>query len=118
MGRQTPPWPTLDAQIEAAGVSKHSELGKLIAENQDFGLLEPGEATDGDALPLWVRVMWRKSHPELEHPKHNPLGGYPEVLYTIHQRIMANPDEPRGSRAAAVPPEKPEKPTSKRRGGA
>lgn len=91
---QQPQWPTVEAQLDAAKVTRGSALEQLIRNNQDFHLLHPREAHDDAGLPLWLRVYWRKSHPELEHPAENPGAGYPDVLYNIHAWMLAHHDLP------------------------
>jgi len=60
----TPKWPSVEEQLEAAGIIRGSALDKLIRENQDFHLLSPEESRDNLGLPLWLRVYWRKAHPK------------------------------------------------------
>jgi hypothetical protein len=98
-----PNWPTLEDQLLAAKVANGSALERLIRENQDFGILQPEEANDKADLPLWLRVYWRKSHPELEHPKANPGGGYPDALYTIYAWMLAHQDLPSTGTQPAIP---------------
>ena len=57
-------WPTLKAQIQKAEAPAGSALEKLIRANQDFSLLRAEEAYDKIRIPLWLRVNWRKAHPE------------------------------------------------------
>src|SRR2546425_1149243 len=71
-----PDWPTLDEQLAAGKVASGTPLHQFILENQDFSLLRPEEATDDLDLPLWIRVYWRRLHPELEFPAGDPTGGY------------------------------------------
>lgn len=64
-------YPTLERQLtqEYHGEKVQltgSELAKLIAENQDFEMLRSDEFTDRRGLPPWIRVWWRKGHPEGE----------------------------------------------------
>jgi hypothetical protein len=66
-------------------------LERLVAENQDFALLEPGELRDGLPVPAWLRVLWRREHPD---------GPYPLILKEVHEWMLAHPD--------LVPPEEPE----------
>jgi|SRR5215213_10312009 len=91
---EQPQWPSVQAQIRETNVVRGSALEKLINENQDFQLLQPEEADDDAGLPPWLRVWWRKNHPELEHPTVNPGAGYPDVLYTIYTRMLSQPDLP------------------------
>jgi hypothetical protein len=86
--------PSLQAQLSAAKAPAGSALAKLIENNQDFDLLDPQELHDDVPLPLWLRVHWRKAHPETPHPNINPGAGYPDVLYDIHARMLAHPDMP------------------------
>lgn len=87
-------WPSIKEQLLADKVAKNSALEKLIKENQDFQLLQPEEASDDEGLPLWLRVYWRKNHPDVQHPTVNPGAGYPDVLYEIHDWILAHQDLP------------------------
>lgn len=90
-------WPSIKEQLTAAKAPLGSALENLIKNNQDFQLLAPEEAHDDAGLPLWLRVHWRKAHPDVPHPKDNPGGGYPDVLYTIHNWMLSHPDLPWGS---------------------
>src|SRR5690348_12142891 len=54
-------WPSFKEQTEKDHVLPGSNLEKLIAENQDFGLLRPEEAKDSLRIPLWLRVLWHKN---------------------------------------------------------
>jgi hypothetical protein len=90
-------WPSLQEQLDAAKPPRGSALEKLIKDNQDFGLLRPEEAHDNAELPLWLRVYWRKNHPDVPHPTVNPGAGYPDVLYTIYAWMLSHPDLPWGS---------------------
>lgn len=88
--------PSLASQIRDAEAPKGSTLESLIRENQDFDMLAPSEMDDEYPLPLWLRVLWRKQHPEIQMPEKNPGAAYPEVLSQIHKRMIANPDLPWG----------------------
>jgi hypothetical protein len=92
-----PKWPSLQEQLDAAKPAPGSALEKLIKDNQDFHLLQPEEAHDDAGLPLWLRVFWRKNHPDVQHSTVNPGAGYPDVLYTIHAWMRSHPDLPWGS---------------------
>ena len=92
--------PALNAQIKDANASKGSRLERLIRENQEFELLAPDEFEDKFSYPLWLRVWWRKQHPEVQLPAENPGGAYPEVLSQLSKRIKANPELPWGDAEA------------------
>src|SRR4051812_28688088 len=77
---EIPLWPSLDQQLTADAVPSGSALSRLIAANQDFSILRPEEAKDKIRIPLWLRVAWRKAHPEQAYPGDDPTGGYPLVL--------------------------------------
>jgi hypothetical protein len=89
-----PPWPTLDRQLKAARVQPGTALEKLILGNQDFQMLRAEEAHDKIPVPLWLRVYWRKAHPEVNYSASDPTGGYPHVLKEIaewmalHQELV------------------------------
>src|SRR6266852_1934363 len=81
-------WPGLHEQLQADHVLPGSALAKLIAENQDFGLLRPEEVADSLRLPPWLRVLWRKHHPEGRYLASDPSGGYPLLLRNIYQWMI------------------------------
>ena len=83
-------WPTLRDQMQADGVTPRSALESLIAANQDFSLLRPEEAKDHIPVPLWLRVIWRRAHPELTYSAKDPTGGYPHVLKEIHEWMLSH----------------------------
>jgi hypothetical protein len=95
--------PTVNDQIRQTGAPSGSELEKMIRENQDFDLLAPEELDDAYPIPLWLRVAYRKQHPEIVFPAKNPGGAYPEVLSQVYRRMVANPNEPWGGKASEYP---------------
>ncbi len=109
-----PVWPSLAAQLAAAHAPAGSALAKLIAANQDLALLRPDEAHDRRALPAWLRIYWRKGHPEGRYTAADPTGGYPLVLNEILEWMESHPDlEPAAAdadsaaaRAASAGPER------------
>ena len=61
-------WPSIEEQLRRDNVPPDSALERLIRQHQDVDMLRPEEAIDRIGLPLWLRVYWRKEHPELvEH---------------------------------------------------
>ncbi len=89
------PRPSLDQQLNAAKVLHGSRLEHLIRNNQDFNLLHPRESHDDRiGLPLWLRVHWRKNHPETSYSPDDPTGGYPRALKNVHAWLVANQDLP------------------------
>lgn len=94
-------YPSLSEQLEKEynghKVELNSELASFIAQNQDFGLLRADEFNDKRGLPPWLRVWWRKMHPEGEYTESDPTKGYPLVLKEIlewmitHQDLKAGP---------------------------
>lgn len=89
---QRPTWPSLERQIVADRVPPGSPLAALIAENQQLDLLRPAEAEDDLALPPWLRVLWRKSHPEARYSGDDPAGGYPLALKELHEWLASHPE--------------------------
>lgn len=85
-------WPTLEQQLKRDDVPAGSELAKLIAANQDFEILRPEEAKDKLGTPPWLRVWWRKHHPEAEYLADDPTGGYPLALREVHEWMVRHPD--------------------------
>ncbi len=88
-------WPAVEQQLRESKVTPGSALEKLIRENQDFEILAPEEANDGQPFPPWLRVWFRKKHPEVEFS--GPRVGYPWLLKDIglwmlrHQDLPENP---------------------------
>jgi hypothetical protein len=95
-------WPEVEEQLAAYPIRRGSALEKLVRENQDFHMLRPEEAHDDLEIPLWLRVYWRKHHPGSRHAAGDPTGGYPRVIKTMLQTMLANQDNPGG--AAPQPP--------------
>src|SRR6185436_17183122 len=82
-------WPSVESQLAADQVPAGSAAARLIEENQDFGLLRSEEAADRLPVPAWLRVLWRKSHPDAAFPAADPTGGYPFVLKEVHEWMVA-----------------------------
>jgi len=87
-------WPTIDEQLDGEGIRRGTALERLVREHQDFGMLRQEEADDRIRLPLWLRVYWRRQHPELEVRPGDPTGGYPRALWRLYQWMLANQDLP------------------------
>jgi len=100
-------WPSLDEQIRRSKAPKGSPLEKVIRDNQDFSLLGPEEVDDNFSIPPWLRVFWRKQHPDIQMPAKNPGAAYPEVLSQLHKRMVADPHHPWGSETQQATPATP-----------
>jgi hypothetical protein len=85
-------WPTLKQQLARAEAPAGSALERVIRENQDFSLLRPDEAFDKIRIPLWLRVHWRKAHPDMEYSPLDPTGGYPLVLKEVAEWMEHHPN--------------------------
>jgi len=85
-------WPSLKEQLAQDRVAAGSALERLIARNQDFGLLRPEETKDSLRIPLWLRVLYRKNHPEEQARPGDPTGGYPFVLKEIYEWMVTHQD--------------------------
>ncbi len=84
-------WPELKEQLAIAQAIPGSALEKLIKDNQDVGMLDPSEnPNDVWKLPLWIRVYFRKQHPEIEF--RGPGAGYPVALKEIHTWMLHHQD--------------------------
>jgi hypothetical protein len=98
VGGTTPVWPAIENQLAKDHVQTGTALEKLVRANQDFSLLRPEEASDKLLIPLWLRVEWRKNHPEGNFAGDDPTGGYPFVLREVaewmvtHQNLEAPPE--------------------------
>lgn len=69
-----------------------SPLERLIRDNQEIGMLRPEELDDRIPVPLWLRVWWRKGHPDGIYSAEDPTGGYPHVLREIHEWMITHQD--------------------------
>ena len=96
--------PTLTDQIRQSRAPSGSRLEAVIRENQNFEILHPDELDDDYPLPLWLRVFWRKNHPDVQMPDKNPGAAYPEVLSQVYRRMVANPNVPWGIEPGTEPP--------------
>jgi len=89
-------YPSLQMQLTAKyhgeSVAPDSELARLIAENQEFSMLRPDEFNDERGLPPWLRVWYRKGHPEVEYSAEDPTKGYPLVLKEILEWMVTHQD--------------------------
>jgi len=94
--RTQSPWPSLAEQLAAEHAKPGSGLEGLIRRNQDFSLLRPEEAHDKIGLPPWLRVLFRKEHPELVFSGADPTGGYPRVLNELRVWLRTHQDLLRG----------------------
>jgi hypothetical protein len=87
-----PAWPSIDQQLAKDKVQRGSALEHMVLANQNFEMLRAGEATDKIPVPPWLRVAWRKSHPEGLYTGDDPTGGYPHVLKEIHEWMVKHQD--------------------------
>jgi hypothetical protein len=85
-------WPALEEQLKAANVTPGSALDTFIRAHQALEMLRPEETTDQLGLPPWIRVFWRKQHPDGKY--FGPSGGYPLVLDRLLDWMIAHEDLP------------------------
>jgi hypothetical protein len=85
-------WPTLEEQLAEDHIIPGSALEQLIRENQDISLLNPAELNDRWGLPPWVRIYFRKQHPELTFT--GPDVGYPLALKELYEWMLKNQNSP------------------------
>src|SRR3954465_7295366 len=101
---QTKKFPSLDEQLKKAHANPGSKLEKLIKKNQDFSNLKDKDADD-PIVPPWLKVYWRKGHPEANYDNDNdPTGGYPLVLKEILEWMMTHQDFKPGNPEANMAP--------------
>jgi hypothetical protein len=93
-------WPTVEEQLKESRVIAGSALEKLIRENQDFSVLRPEELNDKIRIPLWLRVQFRKRHPEATSKPGDPTGGYPLALRDLYIWMIENQDLVTGKASA------------------
>ena len=96
-------WPSLHTQLARDHVPSGSALERYIEDNQDFALLDPRELSDDVRIPPWLRVQWRKAHPEMQYDAADPTGGYPYVLKEAHEWMRAHPNLEPAEREQDVP---------------
>lgn len=89
-------WPSLAEQLAESRAEPASAFEALILANQDFSLLRPEEATDDLGVPLFLRVLWRRAHPELTYDAADPSGGYPLVLGELYEWMQTHQSLQRG----------------------
>ncbi len=99
-------WPTVQEQLEKSRVQAGSALEHLILQNQDFSMLNPQEANDHLRIPLWLRVLYRKNHPNDRFSPADPTGGYPLVLHEVWEWMTTHQDLRPGRLTPSGPPEK------------
>jgi hypothetical protein len=99
-----PKFPPLDEQLKKAHAKPGSALDKLIRENQDFTKLKKKDADD-PIVPPWLKVYWRKGHPEVNYDNDiDPTGGYPLVLKEVLEWMTTHQDLKAGNAEASMAP--------------
>jgi len=97
-------FPSLDDQLKAAHARKGTALEKLIKDNQDFTKLKDRDMDD-KIVPPWLKVYWRKGHPEANYDNDNdPTGGYPLVLKEVFEWMVSHQDLKPGNADASMSP--------------
>jgi hypothetical protein len=92
-----PQWPSLAQQLIKAKANPGSAYEALIIANQDFSILREDEKSDKITAPPWLRVYWRKAHPDGNYNADDASGGYPRVLNEMlewmksHQNLLSGP---------------------------
>ena len=102
--QNSPRWPNILEQLK--GVRPGSPLEQLIRGNQDVNLLHPNELNDGARIPIWLRIIWKKAHPELKYEPDDPLGGYPLVLREVVEWMMSHQNLEPGAEEGTLGPVK------------
>jgi hypothetical protein len=92
--KRGPEWPTIEEQLRVANVQPGSKLEEFIRENQDFSLLRPEELHDRLRIPIWLRVQFRKRHPDSTPTPGDPTGGYPLALRDLYEWMIEHQDLP------------------------
>jgi hypothetical protein len=99
-----PNFPPVEEQLKKAHVKGGSALEKLIRDNQDFSKLKAKDADDS-IVPPWLKVYWRKGHPEANYDNANdPTGGYPLVLKEVLEWMTTHQDLKPGNADASLAP--------------
>lgn len=87
-----PNLPSIEQQLTDADARPGTALERLIRENQDFEMLRPEEFSDTVGIPPWLRIHWRKQHPDVTYPSDDPTGGYPRALKNLHAWMLVHQD--------------------------
>jgi len=87
-----PAWPSVERQLAKDKIIPGSALEGLVYQNQEFGMLRADERNDNLRVPAWLRVWWRKAHPELTYSASDPTGGYPRVLHEVYEWMLSHQD--------------------------
>src|ERR1051325_9982704 len=99
-----PEFPSLADQLKKAKAKPNSKLEKLIKDNQDFSKLKDKDADD-PIVPPWLKVYWRKGHPEADYDNDkDATGGYPLVLKEVLEWMMTHQDFKPGDPDAQMAP--------------
>jgi hypothetical protein len=85
-------WPSVAQQLRQDHVVPGSALERLIQDNQDVNLLRPEEKNDKIGVPAWLRVLYRKAHPEVTYSAKDPSGGYPLALKEVYEWMKTHQD--------------------------
>lgn len=85
-------WPSVQDQLVAECIDPASPLADMVRDNQEFWMLRPKEMHDTLRVPPWLRVIWRKAHPEGNYSGDDPTGGYPLVLKEVAQWMLSHQD--------------------------
>jgi hypothetical protein len=104
--RAAPLWPTLEKQLQKDRVIPGSALERLIRANQDFSILAKQGGRDQINVPLWLKVYWRKHHPEARYSPADPTGGYPMILEELYEWVLVHQNLQPGPAEADGPIEK------------
>jgi hypothetical protein len=92
-GKSRPRFASIEEQLRVSRVEYGSELERLVRDNQDMSLLRPEESEDdGIDIPLWLRVHYRKNHPDQPPAPAGPVGDYPEALENLHEWMKSHQD--------------------------
>jgi hypothetical protein len=94
--RRSRQWPSVEEQLRESRVVYGSALEQLIRDNQNFELLHPEEVKDGLPIPPWLRVHWRKQHPDQVPDESSPAASYPypDVLDSVYEWMRIHQDLP------------------------
>ena len=95
--------PTLEAQLKRAGARPGTAFERLIRANQDFSVLREDERHDNGKVPPWMKIIWRKAHPEGNYSADDPTGGYPFVLKEVVEWMQSHQDLRPGLPEANLP---------------
>ncbi|TDW97342.1 hypothetical protein [Dinghuibacter silviterrae] len=82
----------MEEQLTKDNIQPGTALDALVRANQDLTMLYPDEVNDALKQPPWIRIYFRKQHPELGPP--GSRVAYPLAIRDIREWMVNHQDLP------------------------